>query len=261
MLIGNYSVRAKDPGRSIGGGSIGLGMNRGDFNKTSQARGAFTSDEWEPKSGVPDGLRPPYSWVLPIGAGGLSARNNTSGAGAFEGAVAGGVNGESTIEGAGTLSATGALIISMVAELVGSGDISGADAVAYLNLAAALAGSGDLAGAATAIGHAAAALDGEGDAAATATARGTLAAAIVVTGDVLNSANVADAVLDAVDSIETGMTMRQALRLIAAAVGGKVSGGGTTTITFRNAVADDTDRIVATVDNDGNRTAIAVDLD
>jgi hypothetical protein len=43
--------------------------------------------------------------------------------------------------------------------------------------------------------------------------------------------------------------------------GGKVSGGGTTTITFANAVADDVDRIVATVDSNGNRTAITYDLE
>lgn len=45
-----------------------------------------------------------------------------------------------------------------------------------------------------------------------------------------------------------------------AATGGKVSGGGTTTITFANAVADDVDRIVATVDSSGNRTAITYEL-
>ena len=43
MLIGNYSVLAKHPGRNIGGGAIGLGLNRGDRNKSSMNRGAFTS--------------------------------------------------------------------------------------------------------------------------------------------------------------------------------------------------------------------------
>jgi hypothetical protein len=39
---------------------------------------------------------------------------------------------------------------------------------------------------------------------------------------------------------------------------GEVSGGGTTTITFRS--TDDTkDRVVATVDSNGNRTAITYD--
>lgn len=60
--------------------------------------------------------------------------------------------------------------------------------------------------------------------------------------------------------VETGMTVRQTLRLLAASMGGKVSGAGTGTITFRNAVADDADRIIATVDGSGNRTAVTADL-
>ena len=63
------------------------------------------------------------------------------------------------------------------------------------------------------------------------------------------------------EDIETGMTLRQALRLVTAATAGKISGGGTATITIRNAVADGANRIVATVDTDGNRTAITYDLD
>ena len=51
------------------------------------------------------------------------------------------------------------------------------------------------------------------------------------------------------------------MRLITAATAGEVSGGGTTTITIRNAVADTKNRIIATVDEDGNRTAITYDLD
>ena len=88
-----------------------------------------------------------------------------------------------------------------------------------------------------------------------------MSAAIIVTGDALSTANVADAILDALNAVENGMTVRQALRLISAAVGGKASGAETTEITFRNAVADTKDRIVATVDSSGNRTAITADLD
>jgi len=69
-----------------------------------------------------------------------------------------------------------------------------------------------------------------------------------------------DDLLDASDSIETGLTLRGALRLMVAALAGKISGGGTTTITIRNAVADSKARITATVDSSGNRTAITTDL-
>lgn len=262
MLIGNYSVLAKDPGRSIGGGSIGLGNNRGDFNKSSMARGAFTNDAWDQLSGVPDGYRPPYMWVLPIRAGALAARNNITGEGDLTGSVAGGVNGECTITGVGTLTGVGQLIISMAATISGSGTISGAQLQAFLQLAAALSGEGGATAQLTAIGHLASALEGEGTVAGTTvlTALGTLAASINVTGDVLTTGNVANAILDAVNGVEDGLTVRHALRLIAAATAGKISGAATTTITIRNAVVDDKDRIVATVTSDGDRTAITYDL-
>lgn len=65
---------------------------------------------------------------------------------------------------------------------------------------------------------------------------------------------------DLSNGIETGLTPRQAMRLITAAVAGKLSGAATVTVTIRNAVADDSNRITATVDADGNRSAIVYDL-
>lgn len=70
----------------------------------------------------------------------------------------------------------------------------------------------------------------------------------------------ADALLDRADAVEVGLTPRQTMRLLAAANAGKLSGAATATNTIRNAVADSKDRIVATVDDDGNRTAITYDL-
>lgn len=66
-----------------------------------------------------------------------------------------------------------------------------------------------------------------------------------------------DAILDEV--VEGSYTMRQFLRLFASALGAKVSGAATTTIVFRD-TGDTKDRITATVDEDGNRTAITLDL-
>jgi len=59
--------------------------------------------------------------------------------------------------------------------------------------------------------------------------------------------------------IETGYSLREALRLVLSSVAGKVSGAETTTITFRN-IVDDKNRIVATVDSNGNRTSITYDV-
>lgn len=74
----------------------------------------------------------------------------------------------------------------------------------------------------------------------------------------LSQDDVTGAVLEAI--VEPGLTLRQALRLVAAATAGKLSGGGSTTVTIRNAVEDSKNRIVATVDAEGNRTAITYDL-
>lgn len=67
-------------------------------------------------------------------------------------------------------------------------------------------------------------------------------------------------VWDLTNGIETGLTPRQAMKLIAAATAGKLSGAATVTVTIKNAVADNKNRIVATVDASGNRTGIVYDL-
>lgn len=68
----------------------------------------------------------------------------------------------------------------------------------------------------------------------------------------------AAALLDLANGIETSVTPRQAIRLMLAAVAGKLSGAATTTVTIRN-VGDTKARITATVDADGNRTAVTTD--
>ena len=65
-----------------------------------------------------------------------------------------------------------------------------------------------------------------------------------------------DSILD--DPVEGSYTMRQLLRLMAAALFGKASGGGTATITFRD-TGDSKDRITATVTSNGNRTTVVLD--
>lgn len=62
------------------------------------------------------------------------------------------------------------------------------------------------------------------------------------------------------EPIEDGLLAKDAMRLIAASVAGKLSGAGSDTITIRNAVGDNKNRIVATVDPDGNRINISYDL-
>lgn len=74
---------------------------------------------------------------------------------------------------------------------------------------------------------------------------------------------IADGLLDRTDGVEpasggTERTVREAMRLMLAALCGKASGLATATATYRD-TNDGTDRIVATVDADGNRTAVTLD--
>jgi hypothetical protein len=76
-------------------------------------------------------------------------------------------------------------------------------------------------------------------------------------GDAMTLTGLAvDAILD--DVVEGSYTMRHLLRLMAASLVGKVSGGGSATVVFR-AADDSKDRITATIDIDGNRTAVTLD--
>lgn len=70
---------------------------------------------------------------------------------------------------------------------------------------------------------------------------------------------IADAILDRAAGVETGYTLRQAMRLILAALAGKLSGAGGSTVTIRD-VTDTKSRIIATVDVDGNRSALTIDV-
>jgi len=72
----------------------------------------------------------------------------------------------------------------------------------------------------------------------------------------LNDLSTTD-ILDAV--VEGAYSIQDVLKIMVAVLAGEVSGGGTTTITFRN-LDDDTDRVIATVDTSGNRTAFTYDL-
>lgn len=65
-----------------------------------------------------------------------------------------------------------------------------------------------------------------------------------------------DAVWD--EQVDGTVTARQSVRLANSALAGKASGLGTTTAVFRD-LADTKDRLTATVDADGNRTAVTRD--
>ncbi|MER8464176.1 hypothetical protein [Mesorhizobium sp. M1396] len=85
-----------------------------------------------------------------------------------------------------------------------------------------------------------------------------LPAAPAAVGDVPTANANADALLDRAAGVETGLTVRQGLRLFAAALLGKANGLGTGTAIFRD-TNDTKNRINASVDADGNRLSVNLD--
>jgi FlaG/FlaF family flagellin (archaellin) len=64
---------------------------------------------------------------------------------------------------------------------------------------------------------------------------------------------------DQQNSLESGMSLREAMRIVTAALAGKLSGAPAGPVVIRN-VGDTKDRIIATVDEDGNRTGVTTDV-
>lgn len=174
-----------------------------------------------------------------------------------------------TITGSGSVSATAAGLADLHAALTGSGDIDGNN-TALMDIAATIVSYGALTpeGIRDTVWQAVLAnypdTGTAGNTLALAGSGGvdytTLATAVWTRAERTLSANgeadIATAV--ATYAIESGWTIETLLRVFAAVLAGKVSGAGTGTETFRG-INDDVDRVVATVDVDGNRTAITLD--
>ena len=89
---------------------------------------------------------------------------------------------------------------------------------------------------------------------------GSVTAGVTLANDALSAAALSAAAVDEIldEVVEGTLTMRQILRLLLAEAAGKASGGGTTSIAFRDQ-ADTKNRIAATVDASGNRSAVTLD--
>jgi hypothetical protein len=251
MLIGNYSVLNKNPGRAFGGSTVS--DSRAQWNKSGAARGVF--HHIAKFNGFPVGYTPPYSWIIARQSGGMAATRTISGTGAITIAnLAGGLNAEADLSGVSELVGNLALIVSAVADLSGSGELS-ASIIGKLDAAAALSGTGDMVGALGAIADAVAALSGSGGAEGTLSARGSLSADILSYGE-LSPENLSQTLLSTV--VENGLSLQEAIQVILSVVAGKSTGGGTSSVAFRD-LGDSKNRVAATVDTNGNRTAITLD--
>lgn len=266
MLVGSGIRASQNPLVHIGGVAA-HSTNRSNWTQPGQlicfgqGEGGEKdgSDRRQPlKAGYPNAHTHPSSWSLPMKGGGMSAYKSVSGSGYLnEANLSMGRALSATLTGDGTISTANlALIVSLSAALSGSASLT-ASLRGAVQLAAELAGDGDITAALGAIVSMNAALSGAGS--ITATLRGTasMSAEILSYGE-LTPEGLRDAVWGAL--LEAGFSAQDLLRLAAAAASGKLSGAEGTEVAIRN-VSDTTDIITATVDSNGNRTDVVLDLD
>jgi hypothetical protein len=250
---GSRSVRYVGASVSNNAYPYALHANWGKFN-----RNAFTAEGWSAKSGFPSGHLHPSSWVMPQKPGGLSAHNNAVGVAVFAGSIAAGRNIAGTFDGLAAFTGTGQLVVSGVGSFAGVAAFSG-NVTAALNATGSFAGEAAFSGTVLAKGNILGTFAGVAEFVAIRYATGSMSGSFAP-AITLEAQGFSQYLLDQED-IESGLTLRQALRLVAAATAGKLSGGGSSTVTIRNAVEDTKDRIVATVDNQGNRSVLVYDLE
>lgn len=248
----------KWPGKYLNGTATAgayAGNVRTNFTKVRQNLNPWLFSQ---KASVPDGYNLDQDITASIKTGDLSAFTTLAGEGSLTADAILAKLSEATLAGVGDLTADLSVISPMEAALSGSGSVSAA-LEAVSNMAAALSGTGSLSADLSSTLPMEAALSGTGTVASSTNLTGTgrLEADITPFTD-LSPEGLAAALLDNND-IETDYSLRETLRLIVSALAGKVSGAGGTTITIRD-INDTVDRIVATVDSNGNRSAVTKDV-
>jgi len=253
---------------------------------TGTKRNIVASEAWtDEQIGLPHGYRSGYTWLLPQKNGAAKSANESEGLASTTFSIAGGKNGASTIEGVGSFTATGALVVSGTASISGLATVT-SNAFAALLATATISGSGGIATAnddavlredggfvlredggkvllessyagatLTALGWGVVSISGVATFTGERYATGELEAEITPFTE-LSPQSLASAVW--AEALEAGYTAAEIMRVMSAALAGEVSGAGTAIVTIRD-IADTTDRIVASVDGTGNRTAVTLD--
>lgn len=251
MLIGNAMRQSYSPAVRLGAASAYV-VDRSAWAQPGARRNFYAGEATviagasiANKVAWPAGYLHPGAWMLPIKPGGMAA-TVIEGEGEISACnLAGGINGAADLSGSAVLACAAGLIVSILADLTASATLT-ADVLAKLNIVADLSASGDLVATATGLGWILADLTGDAELAATLTALGELAADITVTGSTLTTANVADAVWNAI--AESGLSYQEVVRLLLAVAAGKSTivdlGGGNAEVAFRD-VADTKNRVFA----------------
>jgi hypothetical protein len=235
------------------------------------------------RSAFNHGYNTSFAWWPAMKTGGMASTLNIRGEGSISASALAVKLAEASITGTGDLTALGSLIVQAIADLTGSGDITSANLQAFLAAVADLTGSGAISSAALeGFGELLASVLGIGTmTGSNLTGLGQLEADIVVTGTGLTTANVGQAVWDALaaannnpgtmgeklndagsasnpwtEIIESGYTAEQILRILVAVAAGKTDITGAQ-VTFRN-LGDTKDVVVADMTG-SERTTVTLD--
>lgn len=268
MILGNRTVLQKSlatfrNGTSTAGAYAGGVLN--NFTQSGRNKNIYINAEqqtFDRANAVPLGYTHPYNFVMPLKNGGMASFKNLSASLSNFANIAGGKNADANLSGQIVLSnADMGLIVSAIASLTGSGTITNAELAAVLDMIAnGLSASGTLnTPTLGALADIIASLTGVGNFTngSPADSPGFMSCAITPF-TALSPETLAAALLDQND-IETNYSLRESLKLILAALAGNVSGAGTSTITIRD-INDIKDRLVASVDVDGNRLSVIKDV-
>jgi len=257
-LIGNHSVLNKSHAFFTNGTS------------TAGAYAANTKSNWTgpsvlsarrinlaPRSSIPEGYNLGEAYLGPIKSGGLATGLRILGESSLTATAITARLSTASLAGSASVTAGLSVITPGASALTGVATLTAA-AAAVSSVAASISGAASLSANLSALVPLAAALTGAASVAANLKGKGSLAAEIDIgAGTELSPLSLSQELLDN-QEIEIGYSLREALRLVLASLAGKVSGAGTATITIRSAT-DGTNRIVATVDANGNRSAVTHD--
>ena len=242
------------PLRFLGGTT--LAPERGNWNMTGAERNAFVGGI-PPQGGTPNGYSWPYAWANAVKNGALSSYERATGTSSLTATATRVRASSATLVGSSFITANLAVLSQLLANISASGSITSAQIALVSRLTAALAGSGAITAQMSSTIPVLAALVAQGSINANLTGRGKLECDISPF-ETLSPQGLANALLDN-NEVEEGFSVRQALKLISAALAGEISGAEGTTITIRS-LDDSKNRIVATVDSNGNRTSLTYDL-
>lgn len=265
-----------------GGGSLAFSQN---LQRTQRSLALFANGQISPASSVPEGSFESRSCLIaPITSGGMSSAGASNGVtfSASGSAISGGL-----MSGSAGLSATADASMSLIVSL--SGEALASVSCDGISLALTISLSGEASWQMTADGaNLGLIVPMSGSAFVVATGTADLKGLLSLSGESspfaeLSPQNIAAAVWSSVaasndeagsmgekmndaggaanpwnEVIESGFTAAEILRLLASVMAAKSAGGGTTSVTFRD-LADTKNRITATVDENGNRSAVVAD--